>query len=113
MKQKRANLFSISPDTRHMRNGSNRQKQCLWLRSAGEFARHDRQLRKPESDVVINCRRLCVNHNADAAKADAELQGFFTEAANLMPADAEEPKPNAETEPADGPDKPAGSDKEN
>ena len=51
--------------------------------------------------------------NADAAKADAELQGFFTEAANLMPADAEEPKPNAETEPADGPDKPAGSDKEN
>lgn len=51
--------------------------------------------------------------NADAAKADAELQGFFTEAAKLMAADPEEPKPNAETEPEEDQDKPAGSDKEN
>lgn len=50
--------------------------------------------------------------NEDAFKADAELQGFFAEAAKLMSADTEEPKPNVETEPAEEPNNPADSDKE-
>ncbi len=92
-------MFSLSIDTLHksIKHGVDVAHNWLFIAMA-HWQLDQKDQAKPWYDNSLAWQTA----NADAFKADAELQSFFAEAAKLMASDAEVDKTTAVAEPADG-----------